>query len=122
MSTTVIVPPAFSGEVTIDEGPGLPADCPYSHSFGQTSTITSPTATQDNPMRYILLYDKSVVPKGVRVGTLPLCHNGVRVPQCNARNGGTATPAPSCVEDRRRVSNGDVRYLVFTTMNGRWRP
>lgn len=121
LSTTVVVPPSFSGEVTIDEGPGTQADCPYPHSFGQTSTITAPTTTPEAPMRFIFIYDASVVPSGVRVDRLPLCHDGVKVPHCSGGNKNTADPAPSCVESRRRLTNGDVKFLVLTAVNGRWR-
>jgi uncharacterized repeat protein (TIGR01451 family) len=96
-------------------GPG--ASC-----FGQISTITiGQTFTPANPLRFVFLLDKSEVPAGIKVGKIPMFHDGVLVPSCTGA-AGAASPDPCVVSRTKLKKSGDVQIVVVSSTNGRWRP
>jgi hypothetical protein len=79
-------------------------------------SVPSETATASTPMVFTFALDDSVLAAGDTHLTLAVTHNGVAVPNC------TGSPQTSCV-DRAASSTtgGDVRLVVRTATNGRWR-
>jgi uncharacterized repeat protein (TIGR01451 family) len=99
------------------DGCGPAASC-----FGQISTITiAQTFTPGNPLRFTFVLDKSEVPTGIKVGKIPMFHDGVLVPSCTGA-AGTASPDPCVVSRTTLKKSGDVQIVVLSSTNGRWRP
>jgi hypothetical protein len=79
-------------------------------------SVPDESASAANPMTFVFALDSSLLAPGDTHLTLTVTHNGVPVPNC------TGSPQTSCV-DRAASStvNGDVRLVVRTATNGRWR-
>ena len=70
------------------DGCGTGATC-----FGQISTITiGQTFTAGNPLRFAFVLDKTELPKNVKVGTIPMFHDGVARPELHRRAPGPPRP------------------------------
>ena len=124
--TTATVPatpngtPASLGE---SNASGPSDSCgPGASCFGQISTITiGQTFTPGHPLRFLFVLDKSEVPAGIKVGKIPMFHDGVLVPSCTGA-AGTASPDPCVVSRTKLKKSGDVQIVVLSSTNGRWRP
>lgn len=98
------------------DGCGPSATC-----FGQVSTITiEQTFSPGLPLRFGFLLDKSEIPKQAKVNTIPMYHDGVLVANCTG-SPGVASPDP-CVVSRTKLATQDVRIVILSSTNGRWRP
>ena len=128
--TTAEVPETQVGtQTSLSEDDAAPGQfcAPYKPCFGQVSTITiGQTFSPGNPLRFVFLLDKSEIPKGAKVGKIPMYHDSVAVPNCSGAPG-VASPDP-CVVSRTKLTNcpksrkGDVEIVVLSSTNGRWRP
>jgi len=124
--TTATVPATQDGtaaELAESDAAGPSDACgPSATCFGQISTITiGHTFSPGNPLRFAFVLDKSEVPTGIKVGKIPMFHDGVLVPSCTG-GAGTASPDP-CVVSRTKLKKlGDVQIVVLSSTNGRWRP
>jgi uncharacterized repeat protein (TIGR01451 family) len=122
--TTAAVPATDIGTSTeLSETDAAPGQfcAPYGICFGQVSTITiGSTFDPGNPLRFVFVFDKSEIPKKVKIKKIPMYHDSVAVANCTGAPG-VASPDP-CVVSRTKLKKGDVQIVVLSSTNGRWRP
>ncbi len=135
--TKVTVPPGFPGFVTIDESDertfggdevsaqGPVACVPSSPYTCLVSDITTTqTTTRKKPMIFRFTLDKTVV--NVRLGRLRVEHDGRIIPRCDDEDSAKIgyeleQGQESCHAKTIRLRNRDVRLVVLSIVNGRWR-
>lgn len=120
--TRVRVPPGFPGLVKIDEGERATCDTDRRYVCLFTD-IRSPTTTRTDPMRFLFTYDKSRFPAGTRIQRIRILHNGDPIPRCDLDPDERELEQGqrSCHAKTVRLENRDVRFVVLTRVNGRWR-
>ena len=117
MTTAVIVPPGYEGEVTIKEVPIT--SCPAGFvCFGQQANITAPTTSPENPLRLVFTYHPSTLPGGTKPADIVMFHDDVLVPRCTDTSG-VADPDP-CILSVTKVK-GKIRVEVLSSSNGSWK-
>ncbi|MDP8956583.1 MAG: hypothetical protein M3N24_06470 [Actinomycetota bacterium] len=139
--TKVTVPPGFPGGVTIEEheefppevdevgAAGLAVDCDPSrgrYTCLISDIFTTQTTTRKKPMIFRFTVDKSTFPRGTRIGRIRIFHDEKRVPRCDDEDSvkigyQLEQGQQSCHAKTVRLRNRDVRFVVLTTINGRWR-
>jgi hypothetical protein len=139
--TKVTVPPGFPGFVTIEEiderdlggdevsaqGPSGPACVPSSPYTCLVSDITTTqTTTRRKPMIFQFIFDKSTIPPGKNIQRIRVYHDGVRIPRCDDERSTKIgyeleQGQESCHAKTFRQPNRDVRIVVLSIINGRWK-
>jgi hypothetical protein len=123
--TTATIPATADGTPAAlsESNAAGPSDgcAPSATCFGQISTITiEQTFSPGHPLRFEFLLDKSEIPKQTKLNTIPMSHDGVLVANCTGSLG-VASPDP-CIVSRTKLATQDVRIVVLSSTNGRWRP
>ncbi len=109
---------AWSGTVSIAEGP-VQETSPAGFEFlGLQITISAPDATADDPLIVLFRLDASLIPDGNNEPIIQIFKNGVLVPSCEG-GPGTADPDP-CVFRRLLMNDGDQEFTVFTSTASEW--
>ncbi len=135
-TTKVTIPPGFPGTVTINEtderesvddvsaaqAPACIPSRPYTCLVSDITTTQ--TTTRKKPMIFRFTLDKTVV--NVRLRRLRVEHDGRIIPRCDDEDSvkigyQLEQGQESCHAKTVRVRNRDVRLLVLSIINGRWR-
>ncbi|HEX2090103.1 MAG TPA: hypothetical protein VHI54_09310 [Actinomycetota bacterium] len=144
--TKVTIPPGFPGTVDILEteefvgGDVAIAQVPApgcDPSAGRYTCLsvditTTQTTTRKKPMLFRFTFDKSTVPAGKRLSRIRVYHfpnpqsEPVRVPRCDDEDSAKIgyeleQGQQSCHAKTTRLANRDIRILVLSTINGRWK-
>ncbi len=140
--TKVTIPPGFPGEVDILETEEFPEDgggveaaqvpapvCDPAvgrYTCLSVDITTTQTTTRKKPMLFRFTFDKTTVPAGKRLGRIRVYHNGERVPRCDDEDSAKIgyeleQGQESCHAKTFRLANRDIRILVLSTINGRWK-
>ncbi len=146
--TRVTIPPGFPGTVNIleteefpEEGGGVEAaqvPAPVCDpTVGRYTCLsvdinTTQTTTRKKPMLFHFTFDKSTVPAGKRLSRIRVYHfpnpqsEPVRVPRCDDEDSAKIgyeleQGQQSCHAKTFRLANRDIRILVLSTINGRWK-
>lgn len=139
--TSVTIPPGFPGTVTISEtderfiggdqvsaqGGSGPVCVPSSPYTCLVSDITTQqTTTRKKPMIFRFTYDRSTIPAGKNIQRIRIFHNETRVPRCDDEDSvkigyQLEQGQQFCHAKTVRLRNRDVRLVVLTVINGRWR-
>jgi len=118
IETTITLPAAVGGVVTIDETPiSVPAPANF-RFLTQQVNITAPAGSPADPLTLRFRLDASRVPAGANQTTIELFRNGILVPACVAGAVG-ADPDP-CVVARVLLADGDVELTARTSQASPW--
>ena len=112
-----------TASVTIVESSGQSPTAPGYSFFGQQAEISfdcpvDPCPTASQPLTIDFRIDASRMPSSVDENTIAVFRDGVLVPACTGAPG-VASPDP-CVNDRRRLNDGDIGVTVLTSQASVW--
>lgn len=115
---SAVTPPAgtTAGSITITESAAQAPSDPGFQTIGATIVIDAvgivPAPTPANPLVFVFVLDRSLLPQDQDEMTIAITKDGVPVPNC----GGTLP----CVNVRERLADGDVRFEILTLTGSDW--
>ena len=116
--TSVTTPNA--GEVSIHESSTIEQQPPSGYTFfGQQVSVTTPSATTENPLVLMFSIDSSLVPVGTDPNSIQVFRNGTLVEECANPSASSAQPDP-CVASKETLTGGDVAVTVRSSQASAW--
>ena len=117
VETSITSPVA--GTISITETPST-TEQPVGYALlGQQVDITAPTATPENPLRFVFRLDSSLVPQGEDQNAIQIFRYSSFVENCTDPSSTTASPDP-CVSNRSLLGDGDIEFTILTSKASPW--